>query len=553
MLKNRDPLKSVDSLGAKDNTTLKFLTRENADIVDGSKILPRTVKKAHYTVVLPEPVPNPKLLAFSPSCALSVGLDPDEKDNPLCASIFSGNKLAPQLDQPYCSVYGCHSHGQWFGQLGDGRAISIGESHTVKLDDLGRETLEIYELQLKGCGRSPFSRGFDGRAVLRSTVREFLVSEAMYHLRVPTTRALTIVTTGQRVRRAWYAANSRHNPYKEVIEMEINNNPIQRGQFKFPPDSIVSEPGAVLCRVAPSFYRFAHLELFAKREEWQELMALMNLVCLREYPHLLSITNDDPPYMQLGSQPTVTSIPSSLDPMCARRVVELFRCIVTNAAHLVAEWLRVGYTQGNMNSDNTLLSGRTVDYGPYGWMEKFDPKYQPFTTDAAGNFAFEKQVQAMGINVQVLGESTFVPLLRYLFGENKYDPICEQWVEEVRVLAEEGFTKAFEDKHFDNIRCKLGLKSFIISDYTLYSDLLDLMHVSGADYTILFRELGNVDWLQISDFAAALSNHLMVSFYGNKVQTEQQLWITWLQRYKDRLQVSICCNRVSNYPVVQVM
>ena len=167
-------------------------------------------------------------------------------------------------------LYGCTCYGSWFGQLGDGRAHSLGE--------VINEKSKRYELQLKGCGRSPFSRNFDGRAVLRSSVREFLASESMYALGVSTTRALSLVGTGELIRRAWYPATSTDN------SSEPTNPHYAR---KHPPDRVKVERGAVLCRVAPSFLRFAQLELFAKRDELEELITLADYACFREFPDLL--------------------------------------------------------------------------------------------------------------------------------------------------------------------------------------------------------------------------------------------------------------------------
>lgn len=157
---------------------------------------------------------------------------------------------------------------------------------------------------------------------------------------------------------------------------------------------LLREPGAILCRVSPSFLRFGHLELFAKRGELKELLQLADYVCFRDYPHLLGLSPGD-----------ATMLPDEISQGSSspERYVELFRCVAKRTSELVANWLRVGYVQGNMNSDNTLLAGRTLDYGPFGWLERFDPLYQPFTSDGAGNFAFMRQPTAMGVNVRVLG------------------------------------------------------------------------------------------------------------------------------------------------------
>ena len=192
-------LRSLDEFGNGENSFQKYLVRDNVPMEDGSTIFPRQVKKIHFTNVLPESVPRPYFIAASKTCAEMLELDPSEFGSDKFSSVFSGNVLVPGLDKPYATVYGCHCFGQWFGQLGDGRALSIGEVCTHKATTASSNKLEsketeeaprstaatmphthdyygdhVQELQLKGCGRSPYSRGFDGRAVLRSSVREYL-------------------------------------------------------------------------------------------------------------------------------------------------------------------------------------------------------------------------------------------------------------------------------------------------------------------------------------------------------------------------------------------
>eukprot|EP00981_Chlorochromonas_danica_P001438 scaffold300_cov173-Ochromonas_danica.AAC.6 len=529
------PPRTLLELGASphNNTILRYLIPETVDkVTDGRQILPRQVKHAHYTLVHPEPVPKPTLLAASIECAQLLNMDLSELSSQTFVNLFSGNnQVIPGFENSYATVYGCHSFGQWFGQLGDGRALSIGEVHNivhVKKEEEEDSTspssspsspssssslphsedssnyLEIQELQLKGCGRSPYSRGFDGRAVMRSSIREFLISEAMYHLNVPTTRALCIIGTGQKVRRAWYTASSQYNPYKPIFDSEVTNHPVQqRGNMKFPPDSMHSEA-----------------------------------VCLREYPHLLTIVSSDEQHLSTTKSYRLKDLPERIEPGPPLRYVELFRCISHNAANLVAQWLRVGYIQGNMNSDNTLLGGRTVDYGPYGWMEKYDPLYQPFTTDTMNNFAFKNQPNAMAINVAILAETTFIPLIRHLYGENRYSPECEAYVTMIRNIAEEEFAETFQKIYEEVQRNKLGLRKEEEGDEGLFSELLELMQKSEADYTIFFRELGNLrmDKEMTKDYVEELFKQLMIAFYSESKATENsELWMQWLRNYSARV------------------
>eukprot|EP01032_Pedospumella_encystans_P017719 gene17719-20186_t len=596
-------LRSLNEFGLGTNTLTHYLLGDEVELKDGSQVYPKQLRKKHFVPVLPEKVPTPSFIAASKSCAHMLELDPAEFQKKQFTEVFSGNELLPGLDVPYATVYGCHSFGQWFGQLGDGRALSIGDVYIIDPpnEDFHRDQFKnppsqpaptkelaygdhLQELQLKGCGRSPFSRGFDGRAVLRSSVREYLVSEAMYHLGVPTTRALSLVSTGMEIARPWYAATSTCNNYTPP-QPTINNSSIPHTAptssnascitplRKFAPDYLLREPGAVLCRVSRSFLRVGQLELFAMRREYEELTQLADFVCFREFPELLKIGespgvkvdritgevsaaegvgNADagtvPPTTNGSSTsnseasllfdtmdnstavaPTTTTttattatttttdsttkvpaLPESLVPGPPERYVEMFRLIAQRNAALVADWLRVGYVQGNMNSDNTLLAGRTIDYGPYGWMERYDPLYQPFTTDRAGNFAFSRQPAAMGLNVGVLGETTIAPLVQHVYMTNVQagrTPLhtLEHYLDQVTHIFEVEYAQCFGQAYDEVKRRKLGLFAFdsgakttaeestcTTEDQQLWLDLELLMAASDVDFTILFRELGKV-------------------------------------------------------------
>jgi uncharacterized protein YdiU (UPF0061 family) len=484
----------LNAIAVSENSFQKYLKGEEASLAsltDGGSIYPHQVTGVHYSAVLPEKVKSPYLVSKSNSCLESLAISLQDSESEDFLQYFAGNKLLPGMDIPYTTVYGTHSAGTWFGQMGDGRAIYLGETHVGNSEQLREQqfySLGLRELQLKGCGRSPFSRGFDGRAVLRSSVREFLVSEAMHHLRVPTTRALTVVGTNQAVRRPWYASTSQSNPY--------------RVSRKFPPDTMVVEPGAIVCRVSRSFLRFGHLEIFGHREEYPQLLQMADYMCLREYPHLLEISSDKCPAASLP----VDRLPDSLSPGPARRYIELFRCITNRVAYLVAQWMRVGYVQGNMNSDNTLIAGRTMDYGPFGWMETFDPNYQPFTSDVYGNFCFIRQPAAMGLNVETLRDSAIEPLLKYICAQQNDDANLSSYYDEVRRIAEEEF-ETFFSLHWREVqRQKLGFSSFDdpAGNESLWTKLMETMTRYPCDYIIFFRELSKVD-ATIHDASAALN------------------------------------------------
>lgn len=292
---------------------------------------PRQVLGACWSPVEPTPVQAPQLLAYAPEVAALLGWDADDVQTPEFAEVFGGNRLLPGM-QPYAACYGGHQFGQWAGQLGDGRAISLGE--VLNADG------QRWELQLKGAGRTPYARHADGRAVLRSSLREFVCSEAMHHLGIPTTRALSLVATGDRVLRdMFYDGNPRY------------------------------EAGAVVCRVAPSFIRFGNFEIFAARNDPATLTKLVDFTLERDFP-------------ELEGEP-------------ASRRADWFTSVCERTALLMAHWMRVGFVHGVMNTDNMSILGLTIDYGPYGWIDNLDFDWTPNTTDAEGRryrFGYQPQI-----------------------------------------------------------------------------------------------------------------------------------------------------------------
>jgi uncharacterized protein YdiU (UPF0061 family) len=393
-----------------------------------------------------------------------------------------------------------NSYGQWFGQLGDGRAMALGEI-------LNERSGESYELQLKGCGRSPFSRGFDGRAVLRSSIREFLASEAMWHLNVSTTRALSLLGTGDPVTRPWYDSTSTSTQPEEAARRHVSK--------KYPPNILKTEPGAIVCRVSRSFLRFGHLELLAIRKETKELIMLADFACFREFPDLLNLPVPD-------------------------RYVELYRRIAKANAELVVDWLRVGYVQGNMNSDNTCLAGRTIDYGPFGFLEAFDPRYQPFTSDPSGNFCYIEQPTAMEVNVNILGEKAFVELIRTSLKSiniHSKDEDANVYIEMMYKIAKTEFATYFWNAYTLMKNNKLGVKTYAESnegDRMWWNSLEALMYQSKSDFTIFFREL-----IKVSDGLNVLEAYTIVSSSFNEASVSDEVegkWMVWLKKYLDRLE-----------------
>jgi uncharacterized protein YdiU (UPF0061 family) len=278
-----------------------------------------------YCSVLPTPVAQPALIAWSDQMAEVLQLlAPSPQD----ILILAGNAVNPSM-KPYASCYAGHQFGNWAGQLGDGRAISLGFCK-------GRDDVD-YELQLKGAGPTPYSRNADGRAVLRSSVREYIMSEAMHYLGVPTTRALSLVSTGDPVLRDMF-----YNGHAEY------------------------EPGAIVLRVAPSFLRFGNFEMLAERGNGALSKQLCDWVISRYYPEI-DIAHED-------------------------RVVHLFQAVAERTADMIVEWLRVGFVHGVMNTDNMSILGLTIDYGPYSFVDDYDLSFTPNTTDLPGRrYAFGNQ------------------------------------------------------------------------------------------------------------------------------------------------------------------
>ncbi len=374
----------------------------------------RQVPGALWSAVQPTPVAAPRLLAHSREMAQELGFSDEEVASQAFADVFGGNALLPGM-QPFASNYGGHQFGHWAGQLGDGRAITLGEA---VLPDGARR-----ELQLKGAGLTPYSRGADGRAVLRSSIREFLCSEAMHHLGIPTTRALSLVGTGEGVVRDMF-----YDGHPEV------------------------EPGAVVCRVAPSFLRFGHFELPAARGETTLLRQLADFCIARDFPHLQ------------GEGEALYA--------------DWFGEVCERTARLVAGWMRVGFVHGVLNTDNMSILGLTIDYGPYGWIDAWDPDWTPNTTDAQGRrYRFGWQPRIAYWNLGQLARA-----LSPLFAD--VAPLQ---------AGLQRFGTAYAAAERDNAARKLGLAECRDADLALLRELHALMHAHEIDMTLWFRGLAEVD------------------------------------------------------------
>jgi len=426
----------------------------------------RQVDGAAWTRVAPTPVSAPVLLAHSREMAAELGFSEARVQSPEFAQVFAGNALLPGMD-PFASNYGGHQFGHWAGQLGDGRAITLGECVTAAG---GRR-----ELQLKGAGLTPYSRSADGRAVLRSSIREFLCSEAMHHLGVPTTRALSLVATGESV----------------VRDMFYDGRPR-------------AEPGAIVCRVAPSFLRFGHFELPYSRGDVELLRHLADFCIWRDFPHLLGDRAGEALDVLRGS--------GVFDD---RLYGEWFAEVCERTARLVAGWMRVGFVHGVLNTDNMSILGLTIDYGPYGWIDDYDPDWTPNTTDAGGRrYRFGWQPRIAHWNLMRLAQA-----LSPLFGDAA---TLQAGLD--RYAAE--YTRADRD----NVARKLGLAECRDDDVERMKTLHGLMQAAQVDMTLFFRALAEVD-------AANPSLEAMrEAFYDDALRGEhEEAFAAWLRDYAARL------------------
>jgi uncharacterized protein YdiU (UPF0061 family) len=420
-----------------------------SDAEQGARL--RQVEGALYSRVEPTPVAAPRLLAHSAEVATTLGFSEADVATPEFAQLFGGNALLDGM-QPYAANYGGHQFGNWAGQLGDGRAISLGEV----INGSG----ERWELQLKGAGPTPYSRGADGRAVLRSSIREFLCSEAMHHLGVPTTRALSLVDTGELVvRDMFYDGNAK------------------------------PERGAIVCRVAPSFIRFGNFELPASRGDTALLRQLVDFTIRRDFPELR------------GQGEALYT--------------EWFAQVCERTARMVAHWMRVGFVHGVMNTDNMSILGLTIDYGPYGWVDNFDPDWTPNTTDAQRRrYRFGQQPDVAWWNLSRLAGA-----LAPLFAD--VAPLQQG-------LDHYAATYAAADRL--NIAAKLGLAECRDDDIKLMQSLQKLMQQAEIDMTLWFRALVDVD-------ARAPSIATMRdAFYDESKRVEYEPALDdWLAHYAERL------------------
>ena len=443
---------------------------------DGDDHLTREVYSGHYVPVTPTALPEPEYVSHSKKLFKELGLSQELAQDELFLRLFSGDiSVAKKPMRPFgwatgyaLSIYGTEYTQQCpFGTgngYGDGRAISVFEG--VFKD-------KRWEMQLKGGGATPYCRGADGRAVLRSSVREFLVQEFMKSIGVPTSRSLTLyVSKSETVRRPWYI----------------------KGSNSFHPDNLTETPAAISTRVAPSFLRVGQLELFGRRvrnkehkDAFKELKMIVKHLIARNYSQ---------------------EIDSNL--CFSNQVIELANLFRERLTSLVADWIRIGYCQGNFNSDNCAAGGFTLDYGPFGFCELFDPSFQPWT-GGGEHFAFFNQQNAAEANYQKFWES-----LRHLL-------IGDQEALEKLDSIRNGFRAMMNQKMERIWTKKLGLDNY---DATLVNEMLELMVRTKVDFTIFFRKLSNIP----NELGG-----LKESFYLPISEEIERKWVNWLKQWREQI------------------
>jgi len=470
---------SLDDLAKLANYSLMDTLNCDPDAkANGADHVPRQVFTGHYVTVNPTPIKDPEYIAHSKNFFRELGFADSMAQLDEFVRMFSGDIShipEPMRKTGWACGYALSIFGAEYNQqcpfqtgngYGDGRAVSVLEALIS-----GRR----WEMQLKGGGRTPYCRGADGRAVLRSSVREFLAQEHMHALGVPTSRSLSLyVSKTQKVKRPWYSQGSRSKD----------------------PDMLISEPVAISTRVAPSFIRVGQLELFGRRtrkKEHPKAMEELEKIVL----HLI-----DREYGEAIDKKLTT----------AEKLVLLAREFRSRLTSLVANWIRVGYCQGNFNSDNCAAGGFTLDYGPFGFCDVFNPHYQPWT-GGGQHFSFLNQPEAAERNFHMFCTALRPLLTSHQDTLQKFDEI------------QRGFSNVMQAQMEAMWAAKLGLGTF---HATLFRELETLMVQTPVDYTLFFRELSSVP----DDINPLKKSFCKDSMYDTDPEGMDRRWSEWFTKWK---------------------
>ena len=432
-----------------------FINKFKGD--DSGDLTPRQTPGMLYAKASPTPVKKPKLLAWSHDFAEELDIEfPSGED----VKILGGNRITDSM-YPYAACYAGHQFGNWAGQLGDGRAITLGEWESKK---------DIFELQLKGAGPTAYSRRADGRAVLRSSVREYLMSETMHHLGVPTTRALSLVATGEEVLR----------------DMFYDGNPAY-------------EPGAIVMRVSESFLRFGNFELLAARQDTGQLEKLVHWTIDRYFPE----------------------IPHE------NRILEWYKIVLDRTALLMTEWQRVGFVHGVMNTDNMSILGKTIDYGPFSFVDNYDLSFTPNTTDLPGRrYAFGNQASVAFWNLGKLA--------------NAISPLFEDIEPLEEVL--NSYETSFWNYYYGMMGKKLGLDRVEKEDKSLISQFEKVLSEIQPDMTLFYRNLAEISSEMTEE---DIFKHFEPVFYSELNPAEKSNFLNLIHEYLKRISKNSISRKIS--------
>lgn len=436
------------------NINNKFTNELPADALDSNET--RQVAGAAFSYVNPVKPKKPCLIHVSKELAESVGISLEEIKSDAFLTIFSGKTILEKT-KPYAMAYAGHQFGNWAGQLGDGRAITLFEAiHN------NRSTM----FQLKGAGKTPYSRSGDGLAVLRSSIREHLCSEAMFHLGVPTTRSLALFTSGDMVLR----------------DILYNGNPAY-------------EKGAIVCRTASSFIRFGNFELFASQND------IKNLQQLTDY--------------------TIKHYFSEINSVGKEKYLEFFETVADKTREMIVHWQRVGFVHGVMNTDNMSIHGITIDYGPYGWLEDFNPNWTPNTTDNQyKRYRFGNQPQIAQWNLLQLANALF--------------PLIEEAKPLEKILND--FPIKYEVDYIEMMHSKLGFEFSSETSKNIINLLTQNLQLTETDMTIFFRSLSLVSKV---DSVENAFEKIATSFYKLEEVKDSvyDTWMYWFTLYINQLKL----------------
>jgi len=437
----------------------------------------RSVEGAAYSWVSPTTTKTAQLICVNKSLANDLGFTELNLTSKEFSNLVSGNAPASSIPS-YAMNYGGHQFGQWAGQLGDGRAINLGQYQIQSTKKDKALEQHFVTLQLKGAGQTPYSRRADGMAVLRSSIREYLCSEAMFHLGIPTTRALSLTLTGE-----------------EVIRDKLYD-----GRAAY-------EPCAIVARVSPSFLRFGSVQLPSSRGDLALLKQTVDFSINNDYPHLLTESKNITKEVYLN----------------------WFTEICERTAKLIVEWMRVGFVHGVLNTDNMSLIGETIDYGPYGWIDNFDLNWTPNTSDAAEKrYRFGQQSYIGQWNLFQLANAIYPlieeadPLQNILSNYNQtYQTL---WLAMMRNKM--GLEKPHQDTN-----------NVLEADLQLSKDLEKLLSLVNTDMTLFYRQLANVNKDIETKDLVFIKSHFDECFYQSEEINEHYLTqlSLWLTQYKQRL------------------